>query len=106
MTKAERIFNDTRFDCLKHLKDWGYQQNDNGTAVGFNRMTYGENESMCQRTVNDIRKILESKRRGIAIDRKLGVSTPEKLDFEERVLNMVESTLNSQERSINSWKSW
>ena len=93
MKKAEKIFNETRYDCKKHIDAWGYEDN-----VGFNGLSTEDAVSI--RTCNDIQKILDSKLGLIAIDRKLGVSTEEKLNREENVLKMVQATLNNNRKSI------
>lgn len=96
MTKAERIYGATRFQCKKHIEAWGYEEN-----VGFNGVEAEEVISV--RTCNDIQKIIDSKRRGLCIDRKLNVSSPEKLDAEEKVLNMVQATLNNSRKSLKDF---
>lgn len=96
MTKAEKIFTDTRFECRQHIKTWGYEEN-----VGFNRLTTEDLISI--RTCNDVQKIIDSKRHGIQIDRKLNVSTPEKLDEEESIINMVQITLSNSRKNIEKF---
>lgn len=93
MTKAEKIFAATRWDCKKHIKDWGFEEN-----VGFNGLSTEEVISI--RTCNAIQKILDSKYNGLRIDRKLGISSEEKLIEEENVLKMVQATLNNTRKSI------
>lgn len=100
VTKAQRIFQDTRFDCLQHLKTWGYEVNKNGSAVGFNRLTYKDNESISIRTINAVSQILERAKRTLTIDIKLGILNEEKATQERNVLNMVESCLNNNRKSI------
>lgn len=103
MTKAERIFNDTRFECLKHMNAFGYEENENGSAVGFNGLICKDTESVSMRTINAVAKILESKKRGLAIDRKLKVMDGERAEREEKLLKMVESTLNNNRKSIEAF---
>lgn len=103
MTKAERIFNTTRYECKKHLEAWGYELNPNGTAVGFNGLFCLDNETISIRTVNAVAVLLASKRKFLTLDQKLGVMTAEKAEKEAQVLNMVESTLNSNRKSIQDF---
>ena len=93
MTKAERIFNDTKFECKQHIKNWGYEEN-----CGFNTVNYNDNECICVRTLNDIRKHLERARKNLAIDIKLGILTSEAARLEEQTLNMVEKTIENTKR--------
>lgn len=104
MTKAERIFNDTRFECLKHMNAFGYEENKDGSAVGFNGLICKDTESVSMRTINAIAKILESKKRGLTIDKKLKIIDGERADREERLLKMIESTLNNNRKSIEDFK--
>jgi len=90
MTKAERIFMRTHIDCALHIKVWGYTEN-----VGFNGVTVGEHELISTRTVNALRKILESRKRLLETDLKLNVVSPGKYQEEKNVLSMVEVTLNN-----------
>lgn len=103
MTKAERIFTATRYECKKHIEDWGYQINPNGTAVGYNGLTYKDNETISMRTINAVAALLASKRKYLVLDQKLGVITAEQTEKETQILNMVESTLNSSRKSIEDF---
>lgn len=103
MKKAERIFNATRYECWKHIRTWGYEVNPNGTSVGFQGLFYKDTELICIRTINSITKILASKRRSIEMDSKLGISTKEKIERENQLLNMVETTLNNSRRNIEQF---
>lgn len=104
MTKAERIFKNTRFECLRHMDAFGYEENKDGSAVGFNGLICKDNESVSMRTINAVSKILESKKRGLSIDKKLSILTGERAEREENLLKMVESTLNNSRKSIEDFK--
>ena len=93
MTKAERIYNATRFECKRHIEAWGYEEN-----VGFNTVIYDDNETVCKRTLNDMKHFLERARKNSAIDIKLGVLTNEQATLEEQILNMVEKTIENTKR--------
>lgn len=93
MTKAERIYRATRYECKKHISNWGYKEN-----VGFNAVIYNDNETVCKRTLNEMRKHLERARKHLALDIKLGILTSEAATFEEQILNMVEKTIENTVR--------
>lgn len=93
MTKAEKIFANTRFACVRHIRDWGYQENPNGSAVGFNFVHNDGIGTVCIRTLNDMSKLLASRRSSSRISLKLGVINNDEYETESRVLNMVESTI-------------
>lgn len=93
MTKAERIYRKTRFECKRHIEVWGYEEN-----AGFNTVIYNDNETVCKRTLNDMKHFLERARKDLAIDIKLGILTGEQAKLEEQVLNMVEKTIENTKR--------
>lgn len=100
MTKAERIFNDTRYECLKHITTWGYEVNPDGTACGFSGLIHKDTELICMRTIKDITKILASKRKFLKTCEKLGKPN----EREAQILNMVESTLHNCCRKMEESK--
>ena len=93
MTKAERIYNKTRLECKKHIEVWGYEE-----KSGFNSVIYGDNETVCKRTLNEIKKHLERAKKMLAIDMKLNILTPEQVKNEMQILRMVENTINNTNR--------
>lgn len=93
MTKAERIFKDTVRECKQHIKAFGYEEN-----VGFTTVIYNDNECVCVRTLNDMKKQLERARKTLALDIKLGVLTREAAKLKEQTLNMVEKTIENTKR--------
>lgn len=93
MTKAQKIFNTTRFECKKSIDVWGYEVNPNGKAVGFNRVI--TEEAVCTRTLNELDKMLARARKDVEIDVKLGVWTEERAEKERQILNMVETTIDN-----------
>jgi len=97
-SKAEWIYNNTRRECKNHIKAWGYEE-----KVGFNKMSYNDNESMTQRTANAIRKIIEKERRYVTLDLSLGVLNNTEAEEKTKVLNMVEYTLNNQQNILDKW---
>lgn len=100
MTKAERIFIDTRLDCKKHIECWGVKLNDDGTPIGFNSVSSNDNETVCTRTLNAMEKIASRYRRGRENSLRFGIIDPEKYNFDMAVLNMVETTIQNTRRVI------
>ena len=97
-TKAQRIFFNTRFDCKEHIKTWGFDGN------GYNRLTYGDDESICTRTLNEVERELERAEKNLEIDRKLGVGSEEQNNLEEQILKMVRVTLENNRRNYEEWR--
>ena len=93
MTKAERIYNDTRFECKQHIKAWGYEEN-----VGFSSVIYGDDETVSKRTLNEMTALLERAKKMLKIDVKLGVVSREEAILEAQVLKMVEKTIENTVR--------
>ena len=100
MTKAEKIFTSTRFACARHIESWGYQVNPNGSAVGFNFVHNDGIGTVCARTLNDMSKLLESRRSHNRISLKLGVINNDEYEAEGRVLSMVESTIANSRKVL------
>lgn len=96
-TKAQRIYHSTRYDCKEHIKHWGFE------GIGFNRLSYRDDESISTRTLNAVEKELERAEKNLRIDRELGVGTDEQNSLEEQVLRMVRITLENNRRSYEEW---
>lgn len=96
MTKAERIFKETRFQCLKEINAWGFEES------GFNNVCVRDEEDsvICTRTLNELDKIYESKVKMLAMDYKLGVMDEEKATKEAQVLRKVRLTLNNARKNL------
>jgi len=91
MTKAERIYQDTKTMCRRHIQNWGYNLETDG---GFNGMSH--DTCVYTRTMNEMIKLLESDKKAIAIDEKLNISTPEKLKERKLTLIMLEKTMKNE----------
>ncbi|MEG0579863.1 MAG: hypothetical protein RR490_08105 [Niameybacter sp.] len=103
MTKAEKIFRDTRLECQQHLDYWGIATNENGKIEGFDSIETKEDYSI--RTLNAMDRLLSNARRTVEVSLKLNVMSPEEAEHELDILEMVESTLaNSREELKN--KDW
>ena len=94
MTKAERIYLDTYLNCRYHIRTWGYEEN-----AGFNRLSYGDNETVCTRTFNEIQKHINKDRKTLEIDIKLGILSSDTINLNKQVLDMVQVTLNNTIKS-------
>ena len=94
MPKAERIYIDTYFDCRHHIKTFGYEEN-----VGFNSLTYNDNEKVGTRTLNEIQKYINLDRKKLEMNIKLNILTADKIKLNKQVLNMVQVTLNNTRKT-------
>lgn len=99
MTKAQEIFQATRFECGKSMKAWGYKVNPDGSAVGFNFVH--TDKVVSARTLNDMDKILRSERASLKMSLKYGVIDKAKFDFRSKELDMVESTIRNTRKAIS-----
>ena len=100
MTKAERIFKNTRWECKKHIEAWGYETNPNGKSVGFTSLICDDNERICKRTVNAVSAILASERKRNELNLRYDIITEDKFRKTEQILNMVDSTIENTIKSI------
>ena len=94
MTKAERIFRDTYTDCRIFVEAWGE------TNERFAGVSCKDSESVCKRTLNAMRKFLESERKSIKHSAKLGIITDERKNFLQLALDMVERTIQVEEEKL------
>lgn len=104
MTKAEKMFRANRIECEAHIKNWGYEINPNGKAVGFNTIATSDDDHICTRTLNDIMKLVEAARRQTNLSLKYGVIDSEKYTLRMNALNMVESTVENSRKVLASIK--
>lgn len=93
MTKAEKIFKDTFYACMNHIKTWGYDVDKNGKAIGFNRLN--TEEVTCTRTFNAVQKFINNRRKDSEIAKRLGIADPEWDELVGQALNMTQSTLDN-----------
>ena len=104
MTKAERIFYDTFCECKRYIRDWGYKENPDGSAVGYNTVIYGDNETVCTRTMNDIEKCIERMRKHYNQSLKFGVLDDDRYMLNIQALNMVHATVRNNRESIKRFE--
>lgn len=96
MTKSEKIFKDTYTECRAYIRNWGVELNPDGSSIGFNFLI--TEEVVCNRTCNDVQKLLDKELRIVAIEEKYGFDR----STQKSALNMVQATLNNTIRAINS----
>ena len=92
MTKAQRIFQDTYTACRIHIKDWGFEKNPDGKAVGF--WSLDTEEPVYARTLNEIDKLIDSNMKMVEFDRKYGFED-DWTDLCDEALQMVRSTVEN-----------
>ena len=100
MTKAERIYRETRSACLQYVNDGFYQENEDGSTVGFTGLYCRDDEHVSIRTVNDVAKVLEREKRMLKVDVEFGILDADQAAHEEKVLRMIEATLNNDRKRI------
>ncbi len=99
MTKAMRIFEDTRRECQKHIKNWGYNPETDG---GFNGLI--TDEVTYKRTTNEIEIILAKREKELDLMGKYDAMTADKIEIERLTLMMVRKTLANQIRNNAEWQ--
>ena len=98
MTKAERIYKDTRYMCMRHIENFGLGRDENGKIIGFNSVAIKDNESISTRTINDLRKCLEADRKQIMRWLTMGIINGEEYENRLFAAAMVEQTINNSEK--------
>lgn len=101
MTKAERIYSKTRYECKQHIETWGYETNPNGKSVGFTSLIYEDNERICKRTVNAVNDILSKERKRNELNLKYQIINKEEYRKAEQIMNMIESTIENAYKSLD-----
>ena len=104
MTKAERIFKATYFECRTHVKNWGIGRNTNGRPVGYETLITKDDESVSIRTCNAVQKFIESEKRRLERNGKFGVGTPESQECNKFALEMTQATLNNHIKHIRDFQ--
>ena len=102
MTKAEKIFHKTYYECLHYVRHWGLLINNDGSVAGYNKLISEHGESVCMRTCNDFRKYMNSEHRLLDLMEKYGIRTKAELQERRDALRMVQSTLNNQIKTLHS----
>ena len=100
MKKAERIYEATRWQCKKLWETYGYAENKNGTAVGFNTVHHADNEVIYNETLKAMDILLASDRRMLEMDKKLGIVDEAQYTKETQIYKMIEATISNARKSI------
>lgn len=95
MTKAERIYKDTRYECMRHIEAFGLGRDDKGKIIGFTNVALKDNESISTRTINDLRKCLEADRKQIMRWLMNGLIDGDEYALRLETAAMVEQTINN-----------
>lgn len=104
MTKAERIFMVTWSQCKKHMRTWGKQYNPNGRPISFNGLCCNDNESISVRTLNDIQKFVDRRRRQVIINDTFGIGTVEAREDQVYILDAVQVAVDNSREILISRK--
>ncbi len=98
MTKAERIFNDTRRDCAAQIEAFGLERDAEGKAVGFNGLTLRDDDRMTRRLFQDIVDELEHAHHSNDLLLRYKVIDEAEHESKKDVLLMVGETINNEWR--------
>lgn len=101
MKKAEKIYRDTRYECLRHAKAWGMERNPDGRAIGFGSLI--TEEVVSTRTLNDVQKYIDRRASELKVEEKYGICSDEELTFERFVLEMVQVTLDNNRKNLEKF---
>ena len=103
MTKAERIYNTTRYECKRYIEDCGYKTNPDGSSIGYGSVISKDDESICTRTLNEIEKILSKKRKLEEQFFKTGIHDSDRHEKETQILNMIETTIRNNRAALKAF---
>lgn len=101
-TKAEKIFKDTYYECLHHVRTWGLEYNTNGKPVAYGSLITEQAVSI--RTCNDVRKYMNAENKRLDMNEKYGIRTAAEQTTRRDALKMVEATLENQIESIRKFE--
>lgn len=102
MKKAERIFIQTLNECKEHINSFGFERNPDGKAVGYT--TLCTEESVCARTLNEVRKVLKRNLYNLTIDYTLDIYDKDTFERKAQALEMVSSTIENHRKNIEAFE--
>lgn len=102
-TKAQRIFSVTYVQCKRQMETWGKQYNPNGRPFGFNGVICRDDESVSIRTLNDMQKLIDSRKKMLEMDKKYDIFTAEELADREYIIEAVQVTLDNNRKSLEDF---
>lgn len=91
-TKAQKIFEDTKFACREHIEAWGIEEG-NG---GYHRLA--TELYLCTRTINAVQRELDKYKSDLAKWDKLGFRNNEEITHDKAVVDMIQKTINSHRK--------
>lgn len=98
-TKAQRLFNNARREAKATVTGWPELHID-----ALSGLWERDDDAICQRTVNAIRKEAEKYLQEVAMRLRFGVYTSEEADVENRVVRIVLNTCDNWERDNEAFK--
>lgn len=101
MKKSEKIFQDTWYECWDHAKAWGKEYNPDGRAIGYGSLI--TEEVVCTRTLNDVQKCIDRRRRELDLNERYGISDSETLALRRYTLEMVQVTLDNNRKNLEKF---
>lgn len=102
MTKAEKIFKDTYYECRNHIRSFGVDRNSDRSVVGFN--SFFTDLPVSIRTCNDVQKFIFSELKRLRMNDSLGIGSSESQALSYSALEMVQATLDNQVKSIRRFQ--
>lgn len=92
ITKAEKIFKDTKYKYRKQIEEWGIEEG-NG---GYNRL---ETElCLCTRTLNAVQRELDKWESDLVKWEKSGFRSNEETTRDKAVADMIQKTINNHRK--------
>ena len=91
-TKAQKIFEDTKFACREHIEAWGIEEG-NG---GYHRLA--TELYLCTRTLNAVQRELDKWESDLVKWEKLGLRSNEETTRDKAVADMIQKTINNHRK--------
>lgn len=92
ITKAEKIFKDTKSEYRKQIEEWGIEEGN----VGYNRL---ETElCLCTRTLNAVQRELDKWESDLVKWEKLGLRNSEETTRDKAVADRIQKTINNHRK--------
>lgn len=92
ITKAEKIFKDTKYKYRKQIEEWGIEEEN----VGYNRL---ETElCLCTRTLNAVQRELDKWESDLVKWEKSGFRSNEETTRDKAVADMIQKTINNHRK--------
>lgn len=92
ITKAEKIFKDTKYECKKHIDAWGIEESDGGDY------TLATELCLCTRTLNAVQRELDKWKSDIVKWEELGFRNNEETIRNKAVADRIQKTINNHRK--------